>query len=149
RGQPGHPQLERDRLPGHGDTGGRVGSAHRPSVPDRHGRARQPPRVRQRPAAPSDVSLRGAEGWRVRMDTGAFVAAHRAQCERLDAMSRRRSLSAQKSDELVDLYRRTATHLSLLRSSYADPALVGRLSQSVARARGAVTRAHTTVWGDL
>lgn len=83
------------------------------------------------------------------MDTGAFVAAHRAQWDRLDALSRRRSLSAAESDELVDLYRRTATHLSLLRSSYADPALVGRLSQSVARARGAVTRAHTTVWGDL
>ncbi len=83
------------------------------------------------------------------MDTGAFVATHRAQWERLDALARRRRLSAEESDELVDLYRRTATHLSLLRSSYADPALVGRLSQSVARARGAVTRAHTTVWGDV
>ena len=62
------------------------------------------------------------------MDTGALVAAHRAQWDRLDALSRRRTLSAAESDELVDLYRRTATHLSLLRSSYADPALVGRLS---------------------
>lgn len=83
------------------------------------------------------------------MDTGAFVATHRAQWERLDALARRRSLSSEEADELADLYRRAATHLSLLRSSYADPALVGRLSQSVARARGAVTRAHTTVWGDL
>jgi uncharacterized membrane protein SpoIIM required for sporulation len=85
----------------------------------------------------------------VDVDTGAFVATHRPQWERLDALSRRRSLSAAEADELVDLYRRTATHLSLLRSSYADPALVGRLSQSLARARGAVTRANTTVWGDL
>lgn len=83
------------------------------------------------------------------MDTGAFVATHRAQWERLDALSRRRSLSAAEADELADLYRRAATHLSLLRSSYADPAVVGRLSQSVARGRAAVTRAHTTVWGDL
>ncbi len=83
------------------------------------------------------------------MDTASFVAAHRPDWDRLDALARRRSLTAQEADELALLYRRAATHLSLLRSSYADPALIGRLSQSVARARAAVTRAHTTVWADL
>ena len=50
------------------------------------------------------------------MDTGVLVASHQAQWDRLDALSRRRSLSAQEADELVDLYRRTATHLSQVRS---------------------------------
>ena len=83
------------------------------------------------------------------MDTGVLVASHQAQWDRLDALSRRRSLSAQEADELVDLYRRTATHLSQVQSSYPDPALVGRLSQRVARARSAITGAHSTVWSDL
>ena len=43
------------------------------------------------------------------------------------------------SDELVTLYRRVATHLSVVRSASPDPALVGRLSALVARARSAVT----------
>ncbi|HEY7859200.1 MAG TPA: stage II sporulation protein M [Candidatus Nanopelagicales bacterium] len=83
------------------------------------------------------------------MDTDAFVAAHRAQWARLDELSRRRSLTGAEADELVDLYQRSATHLSVLRSAYPDPSLLGRLSQSIARARSAVTSAHTTAWSDL
>src|SRR5205823_6635861 len=69
----------------------------------------------------------------------AFVAAHRAEWDRLDALARRSKLSGDEADELVDLYQRTATHLSAVRSSAPDPLLVGRLSSLVARARSAVT----------
>lgn len=83
------------------------------------------------------------------MDTDAFVAAHRGQWARLDELSRRRRLTGAEADELVDLYQRSATHLSMLRSAYPDPSLIGRLSQSIARARSALTSAHTTAWRDL
>lgn len=83
------------------------------------------------------------------MDVDAFVAAHRAEWQRLDELvNRRRHLSGAETDELVDLYQRVATHLSTVRSAAPDPALVSRLSQLVARARSAVTGAHTPAWRD-
>lgn len=45
-------------------------------------------------------------------------------------------------DELVDLYQRVSTHLSVLRSASSDSALIGSLSSLVARARAVVTGAH-------
>lgn len=81
------------------------------------------------------------------MDVDAFVAAHRAEWQRLDHLvRRRRHLSGPEIDELVDLYQRVATHLSTVRSAAPDPALVSRLSGLVARARSAVTGAHTPAW---
>ncbi len=82
------------------------------------------------------------------MDVDAFVAAHRAQWDRLDALVRRRRvLSGAEVDELVALYQRTATHLSQLRSAGHDPALIARLSATVARARAAaVGGAHASTW---
>ncbi len=82
------------------------------------------------------------------MDVDAFVAAHQAQWDRLDALVRRRRvLSGAEVDELVALYQRTATHLSQLRSAGHDPALVARLSATVARARAAaVGGAHASAW---
>jgi len=47
------------------------------------------------------------------------------------------------------LYQRVATHLSVVRSASPDPALVGRLSSLVARARSAVTGAQAPAWRDL
>lgn len=83
------------------------------------------------------------------MDVDAFVAAHRGEWQRLDALvKKRRRLSGAEADELVDLYQRVATHLSTVRSAAPDPALVSRLSQLVARARSAVTGAHTPAWRD-
>jgi uncharacterized membrane protein SpoIIM required for sporulation len=74
------------------------------------------------------------------MDVDAFVAAHRGEWDRLDQLTRRSNrLTGPETDELVDLYQRTATHLSAVRSAAPDPALVGRLSSLLARARGAVT----------
>ncbi|MER7920746.1 MULTISPECIES: stage II sporulation protein M [unclassified Streptomyces] len=84
------------------------------------------------------------------MDLDVFVSAHRAEWDRLDTLlSRRRRLDGAEADELVTLYQRTATHLSLIQSSAPDPQLTGRLSQLVARARGAVTGARTASWRDV
>lgn len=84
------------------------------------------------------------------MDVDAFVLAHRATWERLDHLvKRRRRLTGAEVDELVDLYQRVSTHLSMVRSASSDSALVGRLSGLVARARSAVTGAHAPVWSEF
>ncbi|MFG2815304.1 stage II sporulation protein M [Streptomyces sp. NPDC048410] len=84
------------------------------------------------------------------MDLDVFVAAHRAEWDRLDTLiRRRRRLTGAEADELVTLYQRTATHLSLIRSSAPDPQLTGRLSQLVARARSAVTGTRRASWRDV
>lgn len=72
------------------------------------------------------------------MDVDAFVAAHAAEWARLGDLARRRRLDPAEADELVHLYRRVATHLSLVQSRTPDPALAARLSGLLARARGAV-----------
>ncbi|MEU9153911.1 stage II sporulation protein M [Streptomyces sp. NPDC048417] len=84
------------------------------------------------------------------MDLDVFASAHRAEWDRLDVLLRRqRRLNGAEADELVALYQRTATHLSLIQSSAPDPQLVGRLSQLVARARSAVTGARRASWRDV
>lgn len=84
------------------------------------------------------------------MDIDAFVAAHRPAWDRLeDLVRRRRSLDGAEVDELVDLYQRVATHLSILRSATPHSPLVGQLSALVARARSAVTGAHTPAWREF
>jgi uncharacterized membrane protein SpoIIM required for sporulation len=78
------------------------------------------------------------------VDVDAFAAAHRADWDRLDYLvKRRRVLSGEEIDELVAGYQRTATHLSVLQASGADPALVAQLSTRLARARAAVSGAHS------
>ncbi|WP_028648437.1 stage II sporulation protein M [Nocardiopsis sp. CNT312] len=84
------------------------------------------------------------------MDIDVFAQAHAQEWDRLDRLVRgRRHLEGEEIDELVELYQRVSTHLSVVRSSGQDPALVGRLSALVARARSAVTGAHTSAWRDL
>jgi uncharacterized membrane protein SpoIIM required for sporulation len=84
------------------------------------------------------------------VDIDAFVAVHRASWDRLEQLvKQRKSLSGAEVDELVDLYQRVATHLSIVRSGSTDQMLVGRLSALVARARSAVTGAHTPAWREL
>ncbi|GAB6901016.1 stage II sporulation protein M [Kineosporia succinea] len=69
------------------------------------------------------------------MDLDAFAAVNSADWDTLDRLTRRRRLSGAEVDEMVQLYQRAATHLSVVRSSSHDPALVARLSGTVARAR--------------
>ncbi len=77
------------------------------------------------------------------MDVDAFVLTHRGIWDRLEWLVRhRRQLTGAEIDELVELYQRVSTHLSIARSASSDAALVGRLSALVARARAAVTGAH-------
>jgi uncharacterized membrane protein SpoIIM required for sporulation len=83
------------------------------------------------------------------VDLDAFVAVHRDDWNRLDQLSKRRRLSGAEVDELVRLYQRTATHLSVVRSSSPDAALSARLSTTVARARSAVAGGHEPVYREL
>jgi uncharacterized membrane protein SpoIIM required for sporulation len=84
------------------------------------------------------------------VELDSFVAAHRAEWDRLEVLAtRRRRLSGPEADELVELYQRTATHLSMVQSSAPDPALVSRLSSLVATGRAAVTGASGASWSDV
>ena len=83
------------------------------------------------------------------MDVDAFVARHSGEWRRLEELLSHRRLTGAEADELVLLYQRTATHLSLVRTRSPDPALVGRLSSLVARARGTVAGGSAPAWSDV
>ena len=87
------------------------------------------------------------------MDIDAFVAQHAAEWSRLEQLVRRAArpsrLSAGEVDELIALYQRAATHLSLVQTRSPDPSLVARLSRLVTSARSAVAGAHTPAWRQL
>ncbi len=84
------------------------------------------------------------------MDIDAFIAVHGRDWDRLESLLGRASgLSGDEAEELVELYQRTATHLSILTSAAPDPALLGRLSGLVARARSAVTGSGTPARRDV
>ncbi|AFM19506.1 uncharacterized membrane protein [Mycolicibacterium chubuense NBB4] len=84
------------------------------------------------------------------MDVDAFVQANRPAWDRLDRLvKKRRHLSGAEVDELVDLYQRVSTHLSMVRSASTDAVLVGKLSSLVARARSVVTGAHAPLWREF
>ncbi|MDX2396362.1 MULTISPECIES: stage II sporulation protein M [unclassified Streptomyces] len=83
------------------------------------------------------------------MDLDVFVAAHQAEWARLEQLlGRGRRLTGAEADELVSLYQRTSTHLSLVQSSAPDPMLTARLTQLVARARSTVTGTRRASWRD-
>ncbi|MGI5269295.1 stage II sporulation protein M [Nonomuraea sp. CA-218870] len=84
------------------------------------------------------------------MDIDAFVSAHRPTWDRLDHLVKHRSsLTGAEVDELVELYQRVSTHLSIVRSSSSDAMLAGRLSALVAKARSAVTGARSPAWREV
>ena len=85
------------------------------------------------------------------MDLDAFVTEHRGEWERLRRLSSRRArrLSPEQVDELVALYQRAATHLSIVRSRSGDPALVAWLSQVVLRGRAALTPSRGFTWAGV
>ncbi|WP_091107583.1 stage II sporulation protein M [Micromonospora citrea] len=80
------------------------------------------------------------------MDLDAYVAEHGGEWRRLEELSRRGRLDAAEVDELVTLYQRAATQLSVLRSRSPDPALVSQLSQVVLRARARLTDRPRPSW---
>lgn len=87
------------------------------------------------------------------MDVDVYVATHSAEWQRLEVLLRRgrrpRRLAGDEVDELVDLYQRAATHLSVVQSRSPDPVLVARLSSLVARARSVVSGAQGDPWSGV
>lgn len=72
------------------------------------------------------------------MDIDSYIVEHRDQWDRLATLSGRRRLTGEESDELVDLYQRVGTHLSVVRAAAYDPALEAKLSSLLGNARAAI-----------
>ncbi|PUA81664.1 stage II sporulation protein M [Nocardioides currus] len=83
------------------------------------------------------------------MDLDAYVLAHHAQWARLEELTAQRRLDGEQNDELVDLYQRVATHLSVVRTSAPDAALIAYLSSILARARLRTVGTRATTWGSV
>jgi uncharacterized membrane protein SpoIIM required for sporulation len=77
------------------------------------------------------------------MDVDAFSEVHRPDWERLDELVRRRRLTGPESDELLMLYQRVSTHLSMIRSVAPEGELSGALSMRLSRARTRFTGARS------
>lgn len=84
-----------------------------------------------------------------RVNLDALVAAHRPHWDRLDQLSRQRRLSGEEADELLDLYQRVSTHLSLVRTEAPDPQLVKYLSTILSRSRVSLAGRHVSAWSDV
>jgi uncharacterized membrane protein SpoIIM required for sporulation len=82
------------------------------------------------------------------VDIDAFVMEHSAEWSRLSALSHKRRLTGEETDELIGLYQRAATHLSVVQSRSPDAALIARLSRLVAAGRAAVTGSTAAAWSD-
>jgi uncharacterized membrane protein SpoIIM required for sporulation len=85
----------------------------------------------------------------VLVDLDAFVAAHQGEWSRLEYLARHGSSSGAEADEILDLYQRVATQLSVVRSSAPDPSLVTYLSSLLARARTRSAGTRSVAWSDL
>jgi uncharacterized membrane protein SpoIIM required for sporulation len=80
------------------------------------------------------------------VDLDAYVQAHVHEWQRLEALLQRHRLSGAESDELVDRYQQVATHLSVVRTSAPDAALVAHLSSLLARARNRAVGTRVSTW---
>lgn len=70
------------------------------------------------------------------MDLDAFVSANKSTWARLTVLANKTVLTPDEARELIDLYRSTSTHLSMIRTGAPDPQLVKELSALLIRARG-------------
>jgi uncharacterized membrane protein SpoIIM required for sporulation len=83
----------------------------------------------------------------VAVDLDSYVLQHSRQWDRLTELTaQRRAMTGAEADELIDLYPRVSTHLSVVRSTAADPVLEARLSGLVASARSLITGVNVPVW---
>jgi uncharacterized membrane protein SpoIIM required for sporulation len=81
------------------------------------------------------------------VDLDSYIVRHGPQWDRLTELTRTRGrLTGAEADELVDLYQRVSTQLSVVRSSASDPVLEARLSSLVASARSVVTGVTVPLW---
>lgn len=83
------------------------------------------------------------------MDLDAYVAARSRYWGRLEELAKRRRLTGAEGDELLDLYQRVSTDLSVVRSATPDPSVVAYLSMLLTRARVSMVATRTTTWSDL
>ncbi len=83
------------------------------------------------------------------MDLDAYVGAHLGEWQRLEQLAGRRRLDGVEADELVDRYQQVATHLSVVRTSAPDAALVGYLSSLLHKARLRSLGSRVTTWRDV
>jgi uncharacterized membrane protein SpoIIM required for sporulation len=83
------------------------------------------------------------------VDLDAYVAEHRGEWRRLAVLSGKYKLNAVDADELVLLYQRVATQLSVVQSRTPDPALVAELSRLVLTARAALTGPSRFDWNSI
>lgn len=80
------------------------------------------------------------------MDLDAYVLTHGHDWARLDELVGRGRLSGAESDELVERYQQVATHLSVIRTSAPDGALIAHLSSLLARARIRLVGTRVSSW---
>src|ERR1700754_2097389 len=84
------------------------------------------------------------------VDVDAFVLAHGPTWDRLEVLvKRRRRLTGAEVDELVDLYQRVSTHLSMVRTASTDSMLIGRLSGLGGGGRSAGGGGHAPLWSEF
>ena len=83
------------------------------------------------------------------MDLDAYVAARSRYWGRLEELTGRRRLSGAEGDELLDLYQRVSTDLSVVRSATPDPSVVTYLSMLLTRARVSMVGTRTNTWADI
>jgi uncharacterized membrane protein SpoIIM required for sporulation len=83
------------------------------------------------------------------VDLDAYVLSHSLEWARLDELTRRSRLSGAEADELVELYQRVATHLSVVRTSAPDASLVAHLSSLLARARNRAVGTRVSTWAGV
>jgi uncharacterized membrane protein SpoIIM required for sporulation len=83
------------------------------------------------------------------VDIDAFSAVHKADWDRLDQLAAKPKLSGEEADELLVLYQRTSTHLSMIRSVAPEGALSASLSTRLSRARTKFTGARSNFMEDV
>jgi uncharacterized membrane protein SpoIIM required for sporulation len=81
------------------------------------------------------------------VDLDSYLVRHGPEWDRLTELTGKRgNLTGAEADEVVELYQRVSTHLSVVRSTAADPVLEARLSALVAGARSIVTGVTLPLW---
>jgi uncharacterized membrane protein SpoIIM required for sporulation len=83
------------------------------------------------------------------VDLDAYVLERAGEWDRMEQLARRRRLSAAEADELVTLYQRAATHLSVLRRRAPDPVLLADLSRQLMAGRAAINRGQGFRWRSI
>src|SRR5699024_4061023 len=71
----------------------------------------------------------------------SYAKTHRSDWQRLDDLASHRTLHPTEVDELVELYGRASTHLSIVQVQDPDGPYANRLSLIIARARSRLTSA--------